>query len=359
MLIKVIQVFLVTALSSSASAVVTQIINDPGSATSLLATNLPKSSNFYICWLLLQGLSIAGSAFIQIVGLILFYLLGKMFDNTPRKLWTRWNNLSGLGWGTVFPIYTNLAVIAITYAIMSPLILIFATGAFALLYFAYLYSFLYVYNQSIDTGGLIFPRAIWQSFTGLYLLEVCMTGLFGIRTAVPQLVLFAVTIPVTAVYQIFLQWKFKPKLEYIDLSADDIETGAGKKTAKTHSAEENQGSSTAKEVRGTSDSGGKATEGPGVAATQEKSEIPETGANEFLQDASRPRNGQPDRDNFYHPAVKTPAPFIWIPQDPLGISKEEIRDTKAAGDIQITDGGATLDEKNKMMWQEDPPDYEH
>jgi Extracellular tail, of 10TM putative phosphate transporter len=60
------------------------------------------------------------------------------------------------------------------------------------------------------------------------------------------------------------------------------------------------------------------------------------------------RRGQDSMTNFYHPAVTAPIPFIWIPQDPLGMSKEEIRDTEAVGDIQITDGGATLDEKSKM-----------
>ena len=211
---------MVVALSSSASAVVTTIINDPASATNLLANNLPKSSNFYISYLLLQGLAIAGGALLQIVGLILFYLLGKILDNTPRKQWTRWNIISGLGWGTVFPIYTNLAVIAITYSLISPLILVFAALAFGVLYFAYLYNFLYVYNQRIDTGGMVFPRAIWQSFTGIYILEVCMTGLLGIRTAIPQLILFAITIPITAIYQILLQWKIERKLEFLDVTED-------------------------------------------------------------------------------------------------------------------------------------------
>jgi hypothetical protein len=63
-------------------------------------------------------------------------------------------------------------------------------------------------------------------------------------------------------------------------------------------------------------------------------------------------------NDYYHPAVTAPVPVVWIPEDPLGISKEEIRDTEAAGDIKITDGGASLDEKNKLTWNEDPPDYE-
>jgi len=370
-LFQVIQVFLVTALSSSASAVVTQIISNPTSATSLLAENLPKSSNFYISYLLLQGLGIAGGALLQIVGLILFYLLGKLLDNTPRKMWTRWNILSGLGWGTVFPIYTNLAVIAITYSIMSPLILLFAAGAFFILYFAYLYNFLYVYNQSIDTGGMVFPRAIWQSFTGIYLLEVCMTGLMGVKKAVPQTVLMGITIPITAVYQVLLQWRIENKLEYLDVTdEDDLETGEDKHTATATPSEEKDapildqstsGISGGKDAPGTGTVGtgaGPAPTGadPGAGGSAANQAIDAAADQLAVKNPKGPSRGQVN--DYYHPSVTAPVPVIWIPEDPLGISKEEIRDTQAAGDIKITDGGATLDEKNKMAWSEDPPDYE-
>ena len=102
----------------------------------------------------------------------------------------------------------------------------FAAGTFGLIYFAYLHNLLYVYDQTIDTGGMVFPRAIWQSFTGIYILEICMTGLFGIRGAYPQLVLFAITIPITAVYQIVLQGKIGGKLEFLDSKEND-ELGVG------------------------------------------------------------------------------------------------------------------------------------
>jgi hypothetical protein len=108
---QVVQVFLVTTISSAASAAVQSIIKNPSSATSLLSQNLPRASNFYISYIIVQGLSISASSLLQIAGLILAKLLGKLFDNTPRKMYKRWASLSGLGWGTLLPIYTNLAVI--------------------------------------------------------------------------------------------------------------------------------------------------------------------------------------------------------------------------------------------------------
>jgi len=279
-------------------------------------------------------------------------------------MWTRWNILSGLGWGTVFPIYTNLAVIAITYSLMQPLILVFAAGAFGLLYFAYLHNFLYVYNQSIDTGGMVFPRAIWQSFTGIYLLEVCMTGLFGIATAVPQAILMGITIPITAIYQILLQWKLK-NLEYLDVTEGDLELGEGEHTPVETPSDEKD--SPVLDVNSSGTAQGPTGTGAGVAPTGSTPGVEGSAGNQAVdavtdqiavKNAKGPRRGQSGVNDFHHPAVTAPVPVIWIPEDPLGISKEEIRDTEAAGNIKITDGGATLNDKNKLSWNEDPPDYE-
>ena len=110
-LFQVIQVFLITTLSSSAAAAGAEIYHEPSKATSLLAQNLPKASNFYISYFVLQGLAISSKAVLQIVSVILFLILGKFLDNTPRKVFKRWSSLSGLSWGTVFPVYTNLTVI--------------------------------------------------------------------------------------------------------------------------------------------------------------------------------------------------------------------------------------------------------
>ena len=108
---QVVQVFLVTTLAGAATDVVPAIINAPTSAPTLLAQKLPPAGNFYISYFILQGLTFSSGALLQIVGLILFRVLGRFLDNTPRKIFKRFVTLSGLGWGTVFPLYTLLSVI--------------------------------------------------------------------------------------------------------------------------------------------------------------------------------------------------------------------------------------------------------
>ena len=101
---------LVATLGSSAAAVVKSVKNNPASAPSLLANNIPTASTFYLSYFLLQGLGIVANALLAVVGLIVFKVLGRLLDNTPRKMYNRWISLAGLGWGTLFPIYTNLFV---------------------------------------------------------------------------------------------------------------------------------------------------------------------------------------------------------------------------------------------------------
>ena len=134
---QVIQVFLVTTMTSAASAAVPQILQHPTSITSLLASNLPLASNFYISYFILQGLTFSSGALLQIVSLVLAKVLGKILDSTPRKIYARWSSLSAIGWATTFPVIELLTVISITYAVIAPLILGFATIGLWLFYFAF------------------------------------------------------------------------------------------------------------------------------------------------------------------------------------------------------------------------------
>ncbi len=98
-------------LGSAASSAAGKIAENPSSVTSLLSTQLPKASNFYLAYFIVQGLGIFSTILVGLVGLVIFKVLYALFDKTPRKMYNRWTKLASLGLGTVFPIYTNLFVI--------------------------------------------------------------------------------------------------------------------------------------------------------------------------------------------------------------------------------------------------------
>lgn len=111
MAFQVVQVFLITTFASGATTVVTQIIKQPGSATNLLAQNLPKASNFYISYIIVQGLGIAAGNLLNIGALVMLTWVGKYLDSSPRKLFKRYITLAGLGWGSLYPQFGNLGII--------------------------------------------------------------------------------------------------------------------------------------------------------------------------------------------------------------------------------------------------------
>lgn len=222
---QVVQVFLVVTIGSSASSVGAQIAQNPGSATSLLAAKIPLASNFYLQWFVLQGLGVFSGVLVGLVGLVLFMVLGKLLDTTPRKMYKRWVSLSGLGWGTLMPVYANLLVIAIVYGCIAPLVLGFAAIGLYLFYFAYRYNLLYVAGADIDTKGRIYPRGLQHIFVGLYIAEVCLIGLFAIASgtsvgAVGPLILMIMMLIFTVLYQVSLGAALGPLIEYLPKSLD-------------------------------------------------------------------------------------------------------------------------------------------
>lgn len=108
---QVVQVFLIESLASGAIGSLGSIVSMPANAPGFLATKLPTASNFYITYFEVQGLAVVPGIFLAIAPLILFFLLGKFLDSTPRKQFTRWQTLAAPALGTVYPIFTNLLVI--------------------------------------------------------------------------------------------------------------------------------------------------------------------------------------------------------------------------------------------------------
>ncbi len=113
---QVVQVFLITTLTSAASAAVTKLLEDPTTAESLLSQNLPKASNFYLSYFLVQSLAIGSGALVQPHNLFKFHIQ-RRFLKDPRKQYTRWHRLQRVHWGSVFPVYTNLGVISTSFSL--------------------------------------------------------------------------------------------------------------------------------------------------------------------------------------------------------------------------------------------------
>ena len=106
-----VQVFLVATFSSGITQVWSKLTSNITNVTGVLATNLPKASNYFFSYLILQSLSSSAAALLQVVQLLLWFVWASMVDNTAREKWSRQISLPQIDWGTFFPLYTVFAVI--------------------------------------------------------------------------------------------------------------------------------------------------------------------------------------------------------------------------------------------------------
>lgn len=380
---QVLQVFLVTTFSSAATAVASQIIDNPASATTILAQNLPKASNVYISYFLVQGLTVASSVVSQVVGFVIFTLMYKFLTGTPRGLYTKWAKLSAISWGSTMPVYSCITIIAITYAPIAPLCLGFSTLGMGLFYFAWRYNVLFVTDTGIDTRGLIYPRAIKQLFTGVYICELCMIGLFGASVATGPLILMIVFTVFTVLFHLSLNSALDPLLYNLPQTLMAEEESRAADLEAPYSGE--------KAVNATSN--GEVSSSVcftssfcfwfikyiiNILHTQSTPTTPKKPnvLTKFLKpwlyaDYEHMRQLVPQHEfNFgvteeleasayYPPSINAQPPLLWIPRDKAGVSAQEVALTGKV--IPITDEGCELNEKNKLVWDQDgarPPVWE-
>lgn len=207
---QVVQVFLVTTITSAASAAFEKIVENPTSVRSLLSQNLPKSSNFYVSYFILQGLAMSATRLLQIPTLVRHLIFQS--EQNPRVMINKWHKIRVVHWGAVYPVFTNMGVIAITYSLISPLTIVFALIGLSLIYLVSKYNLLYTYSSEISTRGLLYPHALKQLLTGVYLAEICLIGLFGLRSAFgPLVIMFGLTI-FTALIHVSLNEALGPLL---------------------------------------------------------------------------------------------------------------------------------------------------
>lgn len=187
------------------------ILKDPMSAPDLLAKNLPKASNFYLSYILIQCLANGSTGLLHILELIKHHFFVRIAQ--PRAQFRVWYNLRPPLWGGVYPVFTNMAVIAFSYSCIAPLILLFACAGMSFVRLIYKYNVMYVFDSEMDSKGLFYPQALLHLIVGLYMAEICLVGLFALKFAFPQMVLMLIFFVFTGLVHFVLSDAIWPLLQ--------------------------------------------------------------------------------------------------------------------------------------------------
>jgi hypothetical protein len=262
-------------------------------------------------------------------------------------------------------------VIALTYSIIAPLVLFFATPGLGLVYFAYRYNFLFVYSTKIDTKGLAYPRAWKQTLTGVYLCQGCMTGLFALKKQIGPVILQLVLIACTIAFQKSLTENITTLLSHLpDVPPPpevDESTTMATSSIDPEKGRKNFAQRTLSSFSKTSKVSW-ASEHYSLHDVAMRLLRPELYLDHRVLEKLVPRLELPDCDLarreyehvYHHPSVLAEPPVIWIPRDAGGASVQEISETVKVN--PITDEGIVLDpEDGTLRLREDedtPPDWE-
>ncbi|KAI1326558.1 DUF221-domain-containing protein [Xylariaceae sp. FL0255] len=355
---QVTQVFLVTAVFSGAATVASQLrkrIEDPASIPELLARQLPKSSNYYLTYFIVQGTTTAADNLLNYTDLLQFLCFYYLFDTTPRQKFNRYTSMKGIAWGKVFPKFANFTIIAIAYSCIAPLVLGFAAAGLGLYYFSYRYNLFYVIQPKVDTRGHAYTLALQHLLTGVYISELALIGFCGLRQAKGPTIIVTVLFAVTIVYNVLTNRFLSPLEEFLPADLVSEEEGRDETTpllsraeeGNSHSEQSNQAAQISKHIVGPVARFFK----PHVHASYEamKAWI-QDGDHYDIEEMEAPHYKEQDMEKGYlHPALTSRTPLIWLPRDKLGASENEVSENEDAG-LKASDAGAWLDEKGNVCW---------
>lgn len=230
-----IELVLVTSISSGLIATIPTLIDNPASIASTLAKNLPKAANYFFNYLIIQALGFSGSVLFQYLRILFITTIWPWFTQTPREEAWLQTTIPHQMWANVFSMWTNFAAIALIYSVIAPLMLVWISIVFSLFWIAYRHNYYYVQRNKVDTHGMLFESALSQLFSGVYVLEITLIGLFFLVrdthdhvVCTPQAIIMIVALALTAAYHFIIESLFRPLYNLLPVTLEDKAVDAEK-----------------------------------------------------------------------------------------------------------------------------------
>ena len=244
-----------------------------------------------------------------------------------------------------------------------------------LMYIAFRYNLIFVFNANIDTKGLVYPRALQHTTTGIYLGLVCMIGLFGVNQAPGPAILMLVFLVGSILFHVSLNSAVGPLLQTLPRSLEveeehllALESGTADHASPTAHGDPDKTGVAVSSAQSNGGAPGGATslppphKKPGLLGKwlhpERYTDYPTLRRMVPRDFATIAYPEAVERGAYNHPAVSAEVPLLWIPRDSMGISRQEVAHTSRAN--PITDEGASFDAKGNLVWDTEsrPPIYQ-
>lgn len=204
----IVATFFTVVISGSIVSQLPEFIENPSNVLTLLAKTVPQQGVFLSNYVLVNaflGFSILlwNPARLFVRGWL------KMFAKTPRQ---HRNANAIFGWYPYFklyPISTIIALLAIVYSTLLPLISLFAVIFFGIAYVVAQVSIVYQFTPLFESGGYTY-RGAWNGLLYAILLkQFVMTGVFSLFTAKYQAIIEGCSILITLYFTYWCMVRFR------------------------------------------------------------------------------------------------------------------------------------------------------
>ncbi|XP_038893319.1 CSC1-like protein At3g54510 isoform X4 [Benincasa hispida] len=171
-------VFFLSLISGSLLDEIEEYLTHPKNFPSHLASAVSAQADFFVTYILTNGLSGFSLEILQ-PGLLSWDLLKSCICCSGKE---KEAYLYSLPHSRIIPFISLFLLIGMVYAVVAPLLLPILIGYFCLGYVVYVNQIEDVYATTYDTFGLYWPHIHHYIIIGILLMQVTMIGLFGLKS---------------------------------------------------------------------------------------------------------------------------------------------------------------------------------
>ncbi|KAH6803448.1 Early-responsive to dehydration stress protein [Perilla frutescens var. frutescens] len=171
-------VFFLSLLSGSLLDQIGEYFSNPKDFPGRLASAATAQADFFMTYILTNGLSGFSLEILQ-PGLLIW-------DAMKSHIWDRGNKprpyLNSLPYYRIIPYVSLCMLIGMVYAVVSPLLLPFLVGYFCLGYVVFINQIQDVYITTYETCGQYWPYIHHYILVAIVIMQITMIGLFGLKS---------------------------------------------------------------------------------------------------------------------------------------------------------------------------------
>lgn len=210
-------VFSVSGTATSFWSVLQEDIHDITLLTRHVALSIEKLSNFYINFIMLQGLGLFPVRLLEF-GSVFLYPFLRLLAKTPRDR-AQAEQPPIFSYGFYLPTALLVFILCLVYSVLPDgyLVLILGLVYFTLGYFTYKYQLLYAMDAPRHATGGAWRIISYRVILGLLIFQGVMSGILALQTAYICAILVLPLLVVTGWYSYYFRRRFEPLTMYISL----------------------------------------------------------------------------------------------------------------------------------------------